>query len=292
MAQRHLYAACTSGLGDRLLSYAGCWRIARATGRQPRLYWELNDRCGCPFDRLFETPLAMVTGEDMVRLLQTHYAVKTYNAWLDRPPPRYTHVAADGDPSYDIIVVKSWNYPALDNEKDGPALRKELRTYLLALRPVPEITAAVEAFDLPKDAIGIHIRRGDNVERFIASRDEDFETIVEGVIGRCPDSQFFLATDVAAVELRFRQRFGGRMLVRAKHGGGRITEAGMTESLIDLLLLSRTRAILGNQHSAFTRTAALWGDRPVVIANAENARTHLARSIATLTGHDGHSRAG
>lgn len=290
MGQRHLYAACTSGLGDRLLSYAGCWRIARATDRQPRLYWELNDRCACTFDRLFESPLAMVTAEDMVRLLQTNYAVKTYNAWLDRPPPRYTHVAADGDPSYDIIVVKSWNYPALDNDKDGPALRKELRTYLLALRPVPEITAAVEAFDLPKDTIGIHIRRGDDVQRFIASREEDFETIMEGVIGCHPDSQFFLATDVEAVERRFRQRFGERVLVRAKRGGGRVTEPGMADSLIDMLLLSRTRAILGNQHSAFTRTAALWGDRPVVIANAENASTHLVRSIATLTGRDGQSR--
>lgn len=292
MGQRFLYAACTSGLGDRLLSYAGCWRIARATNRQPRLYWELNNRCGCTFDQLFESPLAMVTQEDMVRLLQTHYAVKTYNAWLDRPPPRYTHIAADGDPSYDIIVIKSWNYPALDNEKDGPGLRKELRTHLLALRPVPAITAAVAAFDLPKDAIGIHIRRGDDVQRFIASREEDFETIIEGVIGRYPDSRFFLATDVEAVELRLRQRFGERILVRAKHGGGRTTESGMADSLIDMLLLSQTRAILGNQHSAFTRTAALWGDRPVVIANAENASTQLARSLATLTGHDGPSRVG
>jgi hypothetical protein len=59
-----------------------------------------------------------------------------------------------------------------------------------------------------------------------------------------------------------------------------------------MLLLSQTRAILGNQHSAFTRTAALWGDRPVVIANAENASAQLARSLATLTGHDGPSRVG
>lgn len=282
MGPRHLYAACTSGLGDRLLSYAGCWRIAQATARQPRLYWEVNDRCGCAFDRLFENPLPLVAGPDLVRLMQTHCAVKFYNAWLDRPAPLYTKVAADGDPSFDVIVVKSWNYPALDNDRDGAALRKELRPHLLALRPVPGLAAAVKAFDLPEGALGVHVRRGDAVERFMASREEDFLTLMAAVLERRPESRFFLATDLEEVERRFRQRFGGRILARRKRGGGRATEPGMTESLIDLLLLSRTRAILGNEHSAFTRVAALWGDRPLVIANAENSGANLAESLAVL----------
>jgi hypothetical protein len=57
----------------------------------------------------------------------------------------------------------------------------------------------------------------------------------------------------------------------------------MEDALVDLLLLSQTRAIIGNQHSAFTRTAALWGNLPLVIANAENAGANLARSISLLT---------
>ena len=282
MSQRYLYAAGTSGLGDRLLSYAGCWRIAQATARQPRLYWEVNDRCGCEFSRLFENPLPLVAEADLVRLVQTHYSVKFYNAWLDRPAPRYTHVAADGDPSHDIIVVKSWNYPALDNDQDGPILRKELRTHLMALRPLPGIAAEVKAFNLPEGTIGVHIRRGDDVQRFIASREEDFQTMMEVLLERRPDCRFFLATDVEDVERRFRGRFGSRILVRVKRGGGRVTEQGMADSLVDMLLLSQTRAILGNQHSAFTRSAALWGDCPLVIANAENAGANLVRSIATL----------
>lgn len=282
MAQRYLYAACTSGLGDRLLAYAGCWRIAQVTAREPRLYWEVNDRCGCEFARLFENPLPMVGESDLVRLVQTNYAVKFYNAWLDRPQPRYTHVAADGDPTYDIIVVKSWNYPALDNDKDGPNLRNELRPHLLALRPTSEIAAEVKDFGLPAGTIGVHIRRGDHVERFNASREQDFETMMEAALERSPAARFFLATDVEDVERRFCQRFGGHVLVRAKRGGGRTTESGMVDSLVDVLLLSQTRAILGNQHSAFTRIAALWGQCPLVIANAENAGAHLSRSLSLL----------
>ena len=281
---RLLFGACSSGLGDRLLSLAGCQRIAELTKREFALYWRVSDRCGCPFERLFDTVIPQVTEADLHRLLFTNNAVKVYNAWLDRPGPVYNRVAADGDPSTEIVVIKSWNYPALDNDCDGSNLHAELRTHLLRLRPVPEIQQMIDGFDLPDQAIGVHVRRGDAVERFGVSREEHFAALMNAVLAREPLRRFFLATDVSAVEQRFVDQFGDRIVTFPKCGGGRTAERGMVESLVDLLLLSRTQSILGNQHSAFSRLAALWGNRRLVLAGEESATTHLDRSVACLLG--------
>lgn len=281
---RLLFGACTSGLGDRLLSLAGCQRVAERTNRQLILYWQVSDRCGCPFERLFDNVISQVTEADLHRLLFTNYTVKVYNAWLDRPGLVYNKVAADGDPSTDIVVIKSWNYPVLENDRDGGQLHAELRTYLTRLRPVPEIQRTADGFDLPDQAIGVHIRRGDAIERFGVSREEHFAVLMKAVLAWDPGRRFFLATDDNAVERRFVDQFGDRIVAFPKRGGGRSEERGMAESLVDLLLLSRTQSILGNQHSAFSRLAAIWGNRRLVLAGEENATTHLGRSVACLLG--------
>jgi len=84
----------------------------------------------------------------------------------------------------------------------------------------------------------------------------------------------------SSVEQRFVDEFGDRIVRFPKSGGGRAREGGMLESVVDLLLLSRTQAILGNQHSAFSRLAALWGNRRLVLAGEESATTGLEKSVA------------
>jgi hypothetical protein len=265
-----------------LLTLAGSLRLARLFNRQYSLYWPVNDLLGCRFECLFENHFPMVTGNDLHRILFTNNTVKVYNAWHDPDGALYNRVAADGDPDIDILILKCWSYPLRENDRNDDVLEAELRAHLATLAPMPAIRAEIECFPLPDNCFGVHIRRGDSPEVFARSTDECFLRVMSAVLEEDGNVRFFLATDAPEVEKLFRQRFGDRLLTFEKKGGGRATERGMQESLVDLLLLSKTRAIIGTVGSSFSRTAALWDGKPVIWAEEANANASLIANVKAL----------
>jgi hypothetical protein len=223
----------------------------------------------------------MVREQDLHLLLRTEFTVKCYNAWRNERP-LFTEIAPDGDPHADIVVIKGWYFPRYASEQCSWALEQEIRTHLLTLQPCQDITAEVEAFALPTTAIGVHIRRGDHLEEFGQSRDEHFVSIMDALAAKNSDLCFFLATDDRATEQRFQERYGDKLLAFRKRGGGRHDIRGGQEALIDLLLLSRTMAIVGNAHSTFSLTAAKWGGKPVILADERAAGKDLDQTCEQL----------
>jgi hypothetical protein len=244
-------------------------RIAEKTGRECMLYWPVNDQLMCPFDALFAN-FTVMTEQDLHLLLRTEYTVKVYNAWREQAP-LFVDIAADGDPAADIVVIKSWCYPRFAGEAAGTEFSQKIQQQLLKLTPHPEVLAEVDAFPLPPACLGVHVRRGDHPDFFSDSQDEHFVTIMEAVVASDPTVQFFLATDVLAVEEKFKARFGERIVTFPKLGRGREDVRGGREALIDLLLLSRTAAVLGNAASTYSFTASLLGNIPLRLATAKTA---------------------
>ena len=156
------------------------------------------------------------------------------------------------------------------------------RGRLLQLKPLPEIEAAVAAFPMPASTIGVHVRRGDNLENFGESRDDYFFSMMRGILELRPDTTFFLATDVAAVEERFREKVGGALLSAPKGWAPRHGVEGVREGLIDLLLLARTAGIIGNVQSSFSQTAARIGGRAMFLADEGTAGLRLTEVCAFL----------
>jgi len=269
LTPRRLMSTCSSGLCNRLLSFAGAERIAEKTGRECMLYWPVNDQLMCPCDKLF-TNVEVMTEQDLHLLLRTEYTVKIYNAWREQAP-LFGDIAVDGDPAADIVVIKSWCYPRLAGETVRPEFSQEIRGQLLKLKPHREVLAEIDHFPMPPACLGVHIRRGDHLDFFSGSQDEHFITIMEAVIAADPNVQFFLATDVLAIEHKFKSRFGERIVTFPKRGRGRDDERGGREALIDLLLLSRTAAVLGNAASTYSFTASLLGNIPLRLATAKTA---------------------
>jgi hypothetical protein len=267
-----------------LLVIAGSLRLAARTDRQFSLYWPENDQFACPFDRLFTNSFIMVREPELHLLLRTEFTVKFYNAWRNGHP-LFTEIASDGDPHADIVVIKGWYFPRYVSERCDYALELDIRSHLVTLQPSAEILAEVDSFALPPNAVGVHIRRGDHIEDFGESRDEHFVAIIDALADTKSDLYFFLATDDPATERRFQQRYRDRLLTFRKRGAGRHDIRGGQEALIDLLLLSRTMAIVGNVRSTFSLTAAKWGGKPVVCANESAAGSDLDRTCEQLLGN-------
>jgi hypothetical protein len=278
---KHLFATCSSGLCNRLMVLAGSIRIAQRTGRKLALYWPVNHDLGCHFDELFANTFPMVTEDAFASILDTTVTVKIYNAWRTQGP-MFTRISANGDPDANLVIIKGWSYPMFENEGFNRDLDAEIRRRLLSFTPRPEIQSEVDSFPLPPATIGVHVRRGDHVDEFGESKDEYFMAVMSGILDRRPDVKFFLATDVARTEHQFRAAFGDTLLTAPKTWIGRHEPRGAREGLVDLLLLSRTAAILGNIHSSFSQAAGCIGNKLMIVADAGSAITHLDRTCDGL----------
>jgi hypothetical protein len=147
------------------------------------------------------------------------------------------------------------------------------RRYQAALRewrPVASIRALVDelASGFGEHCIGVHVRRGDawgnrHHSEFMRSTEAAFMAAMEQEIDRCSHTRFFLATDCATTEETFRCRYGQRLMVNtAKRFVPSIRKApkdNQRDAAIDMFALSRTRKLLGNNYSSFSRMAASIG---------------------------------
>jgi hypothetical protein len=145
---------------------------------------------------------------------------------------------------------------------------------LRALRPVASIRRAVdEVTDSFDDVtVGVHVRRGDAVihphlsGEYRKSSDRAFFNVMDALLRRDPRTRFFLATDQADTESRFRARYGEALLTNpAKRFVPSVVMApkeNQRDAVIDLYALARTRQILGTHYSTFSTTAATLGSIP------------------------------
>lgn len=280
---RHLFATCSSGLCNRLLVLAGSIRVAQRTGRRLALYWPVNADLGCRFNDLFTNQFEMVDESTLASILDTTVTVKIYNAWKTQGPI-YRKISADGDPDDQLVIVKGWSYPMFETEGYSRQLDEELQAILNSFVPNSEISGYVDAFVFPAPAVGVHVRRGDHVEEFGQSKDEHFFRIMQAMLARAPGLKFFFATDCATTESRFRQEFGSVLLSSPKTWARRDQLRGVREGLVDLLLLSRTAAIIGTVHSSFSQTAGRMGGKRMIVADEISSAASLAQSCELLSG--------
>lgn len=282
--ERYLFAASSSGLGNRLLMLAGCLRVAERTNRRLLLYWPDNDQLGSSFDTLFTNHFDMVDAEDLNFLLRSDRTVKIYNTWR-QSGPLYTDIDPGGDPETEVIIVKGWVTAKFAGEKRNWKFHEEIDRHLRTLTPCAEFMKQVAAFPLPPFTLGVHMRRGDPTREFIdeyrRSEDAHFLAIMQAVLDAVPDAHFFLATDHPPTEAQLREQFGDRILTYPKTSLLRHRQA-MAEAMMDFLLLSRTAAVLGTHFSTFSEIAAKFGACPLLIANEENATAQLALSARTI----------
>ena len=270
-------------MANRLLLLAGSLRIAELTGRKLFLHWPVNAALGCAFPQLFTNPITLFRAEDVNAVLDSCTTLKVYNTW--HLPPLYTGIAEDGDRDAQIVIVKGWHAPRFRSEQDTPAFWNQVRPHLHALKATPGIRDEVGRFMLPERCLGVHLRRADRpVTQFGMSTDEHFERIMDAAIAAEPAVTFFVATDDAATEQKFRARYGARALSFPKSRPGRNIVRGIEEALVDLLLLGRTRAVLGNHHSSFSFLAGELTGRTALYATEESAGTGLHATIDTLMG--------
>lgn len=235
--------------------------LARAVDQPLVVYWLKNRYLNCSFERLFEpiegvrvidvetSPLKALVSPDSLsyrfKTLREPIDLFLGNEQIEKYRAEGTDLASMVAGARRTVVITYYRFLEGADSLDDFRPRADIQD------EVDRTTAGRKA----AESIGVHIRGTDNTEALEKSPVTSFIARMEREVGRDSETRFFLATDDPVTERTIKQRFGDRVLTRPKVFA-RDKAAGVRDALVDLLILSRCRLILGSHWSSFTEVAA------------------------------------
>ncbi len=253
-----------AGLCNRMKEMASAIALARAVEQPLVVYWLKNRYLNCSFGRLFE-PIEDVSVVDvetsrlkaLFTLGSLRYRLRTLREPIDlflgnKQIEEYRESGVDLVPlvakAKHTVVITYYRFLEGSDSLDDFRPREDI------LEEVDDATAHLGTAGL----VGVHIRGTDNAEALANSPVTAFLERMQRELESDPEARFFLATDDPVIEQAVEQQFPGRVVTRPKVFA-RDKAEGVRDALVDLLLLSRCRLILGSHWSSFTETAAELG---------------------------------
>lgn len=120
-----------------------------------------------------------------------------------------------------------------------------------------------------KNAIGVHIRRTDNLQAKERSPLVAFIAAMEQALIDEKGTFFFVATDDPSILVSLQQRFGAAIMSHPKRSYARSNPSSIEDALVDLYCLASCRRIIGSYWSSFTDTAVALGKLKCHIAGVD-----------------------
>jgi hypothetical protein len=257
--------------------------LARCSERAFELCWTPSDGWSNEdLNLLFENGFPRVPLEEFERHCQNglalHKAVRIVGRGKKRNPEWREGSGMHQVFDLDAFSVVTYSGHARCDRLVDPATRTRLfphfesayRASVKEWRPVPSIRAKVErlAATFGPHTVGVHIRRGDawnhpdaaQASMYRRSSDAAFFARMDAELAAEPRTNFFLATDSAATEDRFREQYREAVTVnfdkRFVPSVAKQPKDNQRDAVIDMFALSRTQKILGNAYSSFSKMAA------------------------------------
>jgi hypothetical protein len=172
-----------------------------------------------------------------------------------------------------------------------PNFKSKYRASLKEWSLAPSIRAEVEALaaSFGPHTVGVHVRRGDawnsyyRASKRMRSTDAAFMAYMDAELVAEPHTNFFLATDCAATEERFRERYGEALMVnhdkRFVPSIPNQPKDNQRDAVVDMFALARTQKILGNSSSSFSQVAAEIGGIRVYTVLEEKQDQVMRRAL-------------
>ena len=270
MTDKYMISMSAGGISNRLKCLISVLRFSEKYSRKSYLVWERNHTCGANFNDLFKTKMDMKDSAFVNKIRTSDIS---------------TDINSKESLNKKYIILNGWrlslSYDELDkyphlkekhnldewgldyNFKNIPEkIKKEIIKHFKKFKPVDVVQKKIDKFvkdhDLKK-LVGVHIRRGDFASLPISpgrvSSDKYFIKKMREILEKDPKTKFFLSTDSPEVEKKYEELFEGKIVKYSKNSFVRTDVAATQESLVDLMLLSKTKKILGTYKSTFTEVA-------------------------------------
>lgn len=249
MSNRRLLVEVQSGLCNRLRVYLSAKFLAEESDRRLQVVWTPASGCGAHWRDLFTNPIDEIG------------ALPPEPPALDGRVGVLMEQAARS--SADVVCVRSCCFllPYRNWTKVMASFRE--------LEPVDVVAQMVrmKIIEFQPETIGVHVRRGDFALYLPTKKNAKLPALKHyfAHLDRWRGS-IFLSTDGGdEVEQPFRKRYGKRLIIHPKRSRDRGTVEAVQDALADLYLLQRCCALVGTEHSSFTRTATIFGTHYVTV---------------------------
>ena len=265
------------GISNRLKCLISMWRFADKENGKLLLYWPKNKTCNINFSDLFENNIKEIDKKGLLEIFKNKDFClfdESLNV-LEKTPKKY-------------LLSESWRWELFKDEikkgfgKENPSkdgrnidfefekipekLRKEFLFYLKKLKPIEKIRKKIvkleEEYNL-KNLVGVHLRQGDflnysdGMEKIANVKRMSNE--MNKILKENPSQKFFLCTDSSEAERKIKEIFPNKIFTFKKNCFDRLDEEFNQDGLIDLILLSKTKKMIGTYMSTFTELAWWWG---------------------------------
>lgn len=252
-----LIAANPGGLANRIKCLVSMWRLSERYDLNLYLNWNRNDKCGASFYRLFKNQFKFISNDALEGINYKHVS-ETYR-FIPLPGEIPDNFAR-------VYSTKRGNNIEFAFDRIPVGMRESIISYLNQLQPVKAIESVVTKFTIKHNVpqlVGVHIRRGDFLDGKEGlgkvSSDNKFIEKMNEILKDDPSAGFFLCTDCQITEDKFVKEFGEKIIVYPKKSLDRTSSISTQQSLVDLLLLSKTKHIIGTYCSTFTELAWWFG---------------------------------
>ncbi len=285
--ERGLCVRVRYGLSNRLLTMAKAFAWSRMFRRRYAIIWNPEEACGCRWLDLFQTAVPCCTdfnpsGDEFI-CYDGLYRDYGSPASLTRAKQTHRIRAVDlldhrnlfintFDLALDLDGTGWWMKQVLAGRLYAHLYRYLQRRFLLKLAMQPELKDRLPPWDLSRFT-GLHIRVGDETQpgvdfpdfakKFSAGGYERFYHLLDKTFKNDHKGKIFLACNSTAWQDNLVARYGDRVMFYAKRSLDRSSTVAIQDALIDLMLLSRTKRIIGTRYSSFSMLACLWGKIPI-----------------------------
>ena len=276
--EKFIISSNLGGISNRIKCLVSMLRFSKENGRKVLLYWPLNHTCGAKFSDLFENNVEEIDANFLKKINSKNTKVIEENLIFIKDYPqkylinrtwRFLLTKEEFGENSFLKNRRESNEKGIDlNFSDVPEeVKRSIVSYLKKIKPHETVREAIDNFQRKQnlgEMVGIHIRRGDFADRKVSpgmvSSDEKFIRRMKELIKEDSKITFFLSTDSEEIERKFENEFGSRIIKYPKTNFIRTNVKATQEGLIDLLLLSKTKHIIGTYRSTFTEMAWWFGD--------------------------------
>lgn len=271
MLNRKLIAIPALGLCNRLRVLGHLHYYAQITFREFQVHWQPDRHCSATFDYLFEPQPFLIH-----RLEASSTELYDFLPEGDELPSKRRGINFL-TPASTLAIRTAW----LPRQK-GVRIKWSHRVnlfvwskatgFLSSLQPISSVRRKLAKYDL-QNCVGVQIRRRDYsassidhayAENFEKIPLDSFKKAMNKEIEADPSIRFILATNLESVENDFQNTYGERLILQKKQSYLREDPRAIQDALVDLLLLSKTRRIIGTPTSTFGKLAAELGNIPFV----------------------------
>lgn len=285
--ERALVVQVRYGLSNRMWTLAKAYAWSRLFRRRISVIWEPEEACGCARSDLFDDGIQLLPvftpGQESFTSYDGIY--REYASQVTLPFAIRSHRV---DPRHLLkrrnLFVKAFDLSMAAGHDIGwlsllatsrlyhRTFRWLQRRYFAKLKFADEIDKLLPDYDM-RNLTGLHIRVGDSktplidfpdfLDKFRGQGYDRFFAVLEQFFEKKPNEHIYLACNSAELQDKIANHFRGKILFYPKRSLDRASKDAIQDALIDLIMLSRTKRIIGTKHSSFSKLASLWGNVPV-----------------------------